>query len=140
MNASVTLAMRVYSSWTERVFSQDGFESLLMLCMFVVAILVPLSARRHTSKSAYLSGGFILALCPFLFAAVIALLRIHSLIDHEDLTPSYVVERLRFPRQVLISGGCLSAFSLIIYSVIHAARRRPKPMSSEHLISNERSA
>lgn len=119
-NDSIMLAMKVYSSWTDRVFSQDGFEVLLMLGMIVAAIGVPLLARRRTAESPYFSGVFALALCPFLLAAVVALLHIHSLIEHEDL----IIERLRFPRQVLVFGGALSLFSVASYSTIRAVIRR----------------
>ena len=38
MNDSITLAMRVYPFWTDRVFSEDGFESLLVLGMLMDAV------------------------------------------------------------------------------------------------------
>lgn len=127
MNASVPLAMRVYSSWTERVFSMDGLESGLALGMFITAILVPLMARRRAPNFPYFSGNFALALCPFLFAAVISLLRIHSLIEYEDWTPPYVLERLHYPFQLLLFGGALSIFSIANYTAIHKARRHTEP-------------
>jgi len=118
--------MKVHSSWTERIFSGDGFECLLMLGMTAAAIMVPLLARRRMAASPYFSGVFSLALCPFLLAAVIALLRIHSLIEYEP----FLVERLHFARQILVFGAALSAFSIIMYSAIHVARSRKKTLGS----------
>jgi hypothetical protein len=127
MNHPAMLAMRIYSSWTERIFSVDGLENGLGLGIFIAAMLVPLMARRRSPVSHYFSGPFALALCPFLFAAVIALLRIHLLIEYEDWTPSYVVERLRYPFQILLCGGALSIFSIANYTAIHKARRSTAP-------------
>ena len=115
------LAMKLYTLWTERVFSQDGFESLLALGIFAAALAVPVLAQRRAGYTPYFSGGFALALCPFLFAGVLALLRMHDLIEYEDLTPSYVVQRLQSSREVLLFGGCLSLFCIVMHTAIRAA-------------------
>lgn len=123
--------MKVYSSWTERVFSVDGLESGLCLGILVTTLLVPFLARRRPPNSPYFSGTFVLVLCPFLFATVVALIRIHSLIEYEDNTPDYVLERLRFPLALLIFGGVLSLFSVTVYSTIQAVRRITTPIAAE---------
>ncbi|MEO6754084.1 MAG: hypothetical protein ABIP85_20070 [Chthoniobacteraceae bacterium] len=141
MNAPVTIAMRFYASWTERIFSEDGFENLLMLGMIVTPIVALFLARRHTGETRFISGAFALALSPVMFAAVIALLRIHSLIEHEDLSsPTYIVERLRFVEGIIVFGTVLCTFTVAIYSAIHAGRRRTKQLSSDHHISNDNRA
>jgi hypothetical protein len=139
MSASITLAMKMYSSWSDRLFSQDTVEDVLMLGMFVSAVIVMLLAWRRKFDGPYFSGAFALSLCPFLLASVVALLRIHSLIEVEDIdTPMYVVERLRFSRQVLVFGGAISIFSLTVYSAIYAANRRPRSHVAEGVPSNDR--
>ena len=130
MNTATVLGMKVYSSWKERVFSVDGLESGLYLGMLVTALLVPLLARRRP-HSPYFSGTFVLALCPFVFAAVVALIRIHSLIAYEDNTPDYVFERLHFPLALLIFGGVLSLFSVTVYSTIRTVRRVNTPPTAK---------
>lgn len=138
---TIPLAMTVYSPWEAHLFSQDGLEDLLFFGMLVATLAVPLLARRQPSSSSYFSAPFVLALCPFLFAAVIALLRIHSLLEHEDTSdPGYVVERLRHPWQMLLFGGGLSGFTVINYSIIRAAVRRRGRVSAEPSPCDERSA
>ncbi|MEQ1854091.1 MAG: hypothetical protein ABMA01_21165 [Chthoniobacteraceae bacterium] len=124
MNLPFTLAMTVYRSWTDRVFSAHGFEVLLVLGMFVASIMVPLLARRCSADSPYFSGVFWLALCPLLFAAIIALRRILSAADDERLDPIWVVTEGRFARQIVVFGGALTIFAVVIYSAIRAAARR----------------
>jgi hypothetical protein len=52
----------------------------------------------------------------------------------------YVVERLRFSRQVLVFGGAISIFSLTVYSAIYAANRRPRSHVAEGVPSNDRNS
>jgi len=124
------------------ILASGGFdlEQLAVIGMIVAVVLTPLMARRHTAKSSYYSGAFVLALCPFLIAGAMALIRIHSLIEWEADTTSYVLDRLRLPRQILVFGACLSGISIAIYSVIHAVRSRVEPMNPEDPILDERSA
>lgn len=124
MSDWITLAMTAYSSWIERLFSADGLQDLLFLSMGATAIMVPVLARRRSAESPYFSGVFALALCPFFLGAIIVLLGIHSLIEHEDSTTSYVMDRLRFLRQVFVFGAAFSAFALVIYSAIRTIIRR----------------
>ena len=125
MSDWIPLAMTAYSSWIERLFSADGLKDLLFLSMGATAIMVPVLARRRSAESPYFSGVFALALCPFFFGAIIALQGIHSLIEHEDFaSTSYVLDRLRFLRQVFVFGAAFSAFALVIYSAIRTLIRR----------------
>ena len=141
MSALITLAMKSYSSWGDRLFSEDTIEDLLMLGMFVSTFLAPLLARCRPSDAPYFSGSFALALCPFLFTALIMLLRVHSLIEHEDISvPSYVIERLRSARQYVVFGGMASLFSVAIYSAVHAANRRTQRRHLARLVPNDRNA
>ena len=122
------------------MFSVAGAESVFTLGIPVSTLMVPLLARRRQIDSPYFSRIFAIALCPFMLAAVVVLLRLHSMIEHEDLTPSYVVARLRFPRQILVFGGAATIFSIAIYSAIYAASQKFKRPELERPIPDDRKA
>jgi hypothetical protein len=123
---NLPLAMRIYNLWTERVFSMDGLENFLLLGMVATAVLVPIFARRRPAGAPYFSGLFALSLCPFLCAAAVVLYRIHSLLEYEDTSSVYVLERLQFPRQILLFGAALSLFSYGVYTAIYMLKRKAR--------------
>jgi hypothetical protein len=117
--------MTYHSSWTDNVFSWGGLENLLMPGILVSALMVPFMAWRYKAETPFITGGFTLALCPFLFAAVLALMHLHSFLEYEDMSDArYITERLRFPDHVLVFGGLASMAAMTAYCVIRVARKK----------------
>jgi hypothetical protein len=116
---SVSLGMQQFE-----LLSIRTLEHVLILSMISAVVVIPLIARRRRPEAPYFSGTFALALWPFISVAFVTFFRIHSLLDHEDLSPHYVIRRMHFPLQIMIFGGAASAFSIIIHSSIYALRRK----------------
>jgi hypothetical protein len=121
------LAMIVYRSWQERLFSRETVTDLLILAIWVsLVLLLVLTYRRFPFRGPYLSGPFVLALCPFLFTAILALL-----LNYEDPTSNYVLNRLRPVFSMVSFGFIASVVSIGIYSVLYVMSRkgssRPPP-------------
>ncbi len=77
------LSMLVNRTWSDRIFSERGFEMLLVLAMLATATMALLGARSRKAEAPYFGGSFTLALCPFLISAMVVLLRIYTLVLSE---------------------------------------------------------
>ena len=108
---SLILARAVYTSWTDRLFSEAMAGFILTLVTIVSALAVPLLARNRPTDAPYFSGVFALALCPFFCCVLSAFLRIHILVEgYSNLADSYIENSLQLARTLFIFGGVLSLF------------------------------
>jgi hypothetical protein len=117
--------MIVYRSWQDRLFSFETVDDVLIFAnlgaMLLFAILMH---RRFPIYNPYFGELFILALCPFIFTAIIALLRVNHVISYEDWSPDYVADRLRPAIEMVTFGWIASTLALTIFSLLYLLGRR----------------
>ena len=91
------------------------------VCVFFVVF------RRRPVRPAFFSLGFVLALCPFICASLLAVLRVQDFLDGRLFDPpQYVTGRLQGPVTFAIVGAWASAAALLAYSIAYGVNSKSR--------------
>jgi len=100
---------------------------LVFLTLLAPIVLIVVIWRRQPLASPYFSDLFVLALSPIVFTSILTIMSLHHLIEDEDLSPGYVLERLRDFQCVACFGVAWSGFVIVLYSAFYFRMRRKAP-------------
>jgi uncharacterized membrane protein YesL len=117
-------AMVRYSSFSDWLISRSGFDLFSSVVSVAAFVWVVASCWRHFPlRPPYLSGLFVLGLCPVIVCATNALTDIYYRWSWDDWTPHYVSTYLKRDLEVALFGGLTTILSLVIYSLVYAFSR-----------------
>jgi hypothetical protein len=99
-------------------------EDMFLILAIITLLAFPVVAwRSFPFRSPFFSGIFILALCPFLFTALFAIVRVQHLLAFENQDAEYIVGRLRATLEACTTSLVLSTILSVAYSVLYFVRR-----------------
>lgn len=122
MNIAFTLAMPVYHSWHERLFSSATLHLLLCFGAIFSVVAFPFFAWRwFPFLGPYCSPLFFMALCPFIFTSTTAIVEFHHFLHSEAVAPgAYAIDGLKAPAHYALYGAAASIAAVSIYSILYA--------------------